>query len=360
MLESGTPTDTYERILNDYLGNRGEDALYQASLLSVICIESGLGPEDIIALHFDCLERVVAVRTPVERARATADAQQFLLEMMIAYGVRYREYLEMKLSESQRHAEARVERDYERALDAQRLERERADILATIAHELRTPLAAAMGQLQLATRSLNRGQMDRVTPLLGSAHQALQRLSRLSADLAEASRGQTPPVRRSLQHLDELIEQACAWAEPAAAERGVALRREASGQCPDVLVDPDAVLSILGNLLSNAIRYTPAGGQVGIRQSADPQWVCIEVEDTGIGMPPEVQERIFERFYRGAEARAIEAQGLGLGLSLVQQLAGAHGGRVEVASEVGHGSTFRVLFPVDAVEAEEAANGASA
>jgi signal transduction histidine kinase len=345
MIANSVPSDAYERILAEYLSSRGEEALYQASLLSVMCIQDGLGPEDIIALHFDCLERLVQVYRPVDRARANADGQQFLLEMMIAYGVRYREHLEMKLAESQRDAEARSARDSERALDTQRLERERADILATIAHELRTPLTAAMGQLALATRRLDGGQVEQVPPLLGSAQQALQRLSRLSADLAEVSRGEAPLLQPALHTLDELIDQACAWAQPSAAEKRIVLVRATDHPGPEVRVDPDAVLSILGNLLSNAIRYTPEGGQVVVRQDSDASSVRVEVQDSGIGIPPEVRERIFERFYRGPEARTMEAQGLGLGLSLVQQLVLAHGGRVEVDSEMGRGSIFRVLFP---------------
>jgi signal transduction histidine kinase len=86
----------------------------------------------------------------------------------------------------------------------------------------------------------------------------------------------------------------------------------------------------------------------------DPNWCCVEVIDTGIGLSDEVRERIFERFYRAPDARALDAQGLGLGLNLVQQLVLAHDGRIEVESQPGDGSTFRVYLPLDGGEAVEA------
>src|SRR4051794_36977473 len=344
MHKSATP-DSYDRVLAEYLHSGSEESLYQASLLSQACIESGLGPEDIIALHFESLDKVLSHRTPLERARANSEAQQFLLEVMIAYGVRYREYLEIRLKEGLRDAEKRADLERERVLDAERLEQERADILATIAHELRTPLTAALGQIDLASRSLNRGQIERLPPLLGSARDALQRLSRLSADLVKISRGQDVTLQFTPQQLDLVIAQACAWAADAAAANEVHLTWDRSPTRAQITGDSDALLSILGNLLSNAIRYTPRGGQVAVHYGVDGDEAWVAVEDTGIGMTLEVQERIFEKFYRGQEARTLAAQGLGLGLALVRQLVQAHGGTITVRSAPGQGSTFRVVLP---------------
>src|SRR5215204_877827 len=96
------PIETYDQVLAEYVSSGSEAALYQASLLSQSCIVSGLGPEDIVALHFESLEKVLGQRRPLERVRLVGDAQQFLLEVMIAYGVQYREYLELRLKESLR------------------------------------------------------------------------------------------------------------------------------------------------------------------------------------------------------------------------------------------------------------------
>jgi signal transduction histidine kinase len=145
--------------------------------------------------------------------------------------------------------------------------------------------------------------------------------------------------------LCDVVAEACGWAEGAAAEKGLTLVRDNEMASIPIVADADALLSVFGNLLSNAIRYTPSGGsiRVGCGLADDAAWATIS--DTGIGMAPEVQERIFEKFYRAREARTVESQGLGLGLALVQELVQAHGGRVEVQSAPGEGSTFRVVLP---------------
>jgi signal transduction histidine kinase len=338
--------DAYDAILADYLRDHSETALYRVSLLSKVLIESGLGPEDIIALHFEALDRVTSTYSQREQLRASSDAQQFLLEVMIAYGVRFKEYLEIKLKESLRDAEARAAQERERALDAERIGRQKSDLLTVIAHELRTPLTAAQGNLDYARRLLSQGKVERLPRLIENAREAMNRLSRLSADLVEASRDAAVPLDVAEHDLERIVQQACIWAKPTAEAAGVQLVHQTSGKALKLLCDADALLSVFGNLLSNAIRYTPAGGSVVVRHELEGPWAWAEVRDTGIGMPPDVQQRIFEKFYRAPKARELEARGLGLGLSLVQQMVQAHGGRVEVASADGQGSTFRVYLPV--------------
>jgi signal transduction histidine kinase len=341
-----SPPRDYEEILAEYIRTHSEESLYRVSLLSQQLIESGLGPEDIIALHFESLDRVVAGQPYRERTRVITESQQFLLEVMISYGVRFKEYLELRLRESLRDAEARTAHERERAMDAERLGRQKAEILKVIAHELRTPIAAAQGNIDLAKRSLSREQLDRLPRLLDVARSAIDRLSRLSADLVEASRDELPALQPSDQNLTRLVALACAWAEPTADANQVTIVHETAGEDIQAACDGDAVLSILGNLLSNAVRYTPAGGQVTARCGHDGQWAWIEVRDTGIGMPSDVQAHIFDQFYRAPEARHLEARGLGLGLALVRRLVDGHGGRVEVESSPGQGSTFRVYLPL--------------
>ena len=347
-------TPAYTVVLSDYLNTHGEAALYQASLLSQHFIEGGLGPEDIIALHFESLDEFTRDRPHHERLRCHSDAQTFLLEIMIAYGVKYREYLELRLQEGRDNAEAQAALDRERVLNAERLERERTEILAMIAHELRTPLTAALGTLDLANRSLDRGQIERLPTYLGSTREALRRLSRLSADLVEVSRGETELLSPTAVDLAPIVEQARTWASPAAAEKGVTLNCPAMPAPLPLVADGDALLSVIGNLLSNAIRYTPAGGEVTVACDIQGDTIRVVVADNGIGMEPAVADRIFEKFYRGENARSVEAQGLGLGLSLVQQLVQAHHGRVEVESALGVGSTFRVLLPLTSSNQQEA------
>jgi signal transduction histidine kinase len=358
MINALSPAD-YGEILGAYLHTHSEEALYRASRLSQVCIENGLGPEDIIALHFEALDSLLSSLPYREQARANGDAQQFLLEVMIAYGVKYKEYLELKLSDSLHDANARAVRERERSTEAERLQREKDEILAVIAHELRTPITAAQGNIELASRVLGRGEVEPVPRLLGGAREAIERLSRLSADLVEASRGRTPRIDLAPRDLGAAIVQACEWAQPAAASKGVTLSYEHQGKPVTVYANTDALLSVFGNLLSNSVRYTAPGGWVRVTSGCTATEAWVEVRDNGIGMTDEVRARIFEKFYRGPEARRMEATGLGLGLALVQQMIEALGGRVELDSTEGQGSTFKVILPLYTRknEEEEAPNG---
>jgi signal transduction histidine kinase len=357
-MDNAAFTDTYQQVLANYLTTRGEDALYRASVLSQTFVEQGVGPEEIIALHFEALEQAMTGFSYREQARAIGDAHQFLLEVMIAYGVKYKEFLEQRVRDSLRDAEARAAAERQRALDAERLERARADMLTEIAHELRTPLTAAMGSIDLAARHLSHGRTERLTPLLGSAREAMDRLSRLSAELMQATRGEAPQLSPRRLEFTALLDQAITWAELAAQDKGVDLTREPGPEHVTVWGDADALLSVVGNVLSNAIRYTPAGGQVTVRHGTDHTGCWVEISDTGIGVSDEARARLFERFYRAPEARELDAQGLGLGLTLVNQLVTAHHGRVEVDSTSGVGSTFRIVLPTTAYVTEDATHAA--
>lgn len=346
-------SEEYQAILADYLATHSEQALYRVSILSERLVESGLGPEDIVALHFEALERTVSDRPIREQARCMADAHQFLLEVMIAYGVQYKEYLELRLEEALRQSAAREELERQRALDAERVGRQKGEILTVIAHELRTPLTAVQGNLDLARRSLTRGQVEQVPQLLERAREAIDRLSRLSADLVQASRGELPQLDMTELDLGLVLTQSCTWVEAAAGAKDIELMQHPAHEETRVLGNSDGLLSLFGNLLSNAVRYTPDGGKVSVRHGVADGWAWVEIQDTGIGMSEAVQARIFDKFYRAPEAYHVEAKGLGLGLSLVQQMIEAHSGRLEVKSLEGHGSTFRVLLPLMAVRAEE-------
>ncbi len=345
--DSLSTIDVYTQALADYFKSRSESALYRASLLSQTFVENGLGPEDIVALHFEALDKALPGHPYREHARLIGDAGQFLLEVMIAYGIQYKEYLELRSRETMREVEEQAV-EAARRLEMERAHRDRDDILAVIAHEMRTPITAAMGSLQLASRSLSRGDLARLPPLLEGTRSALERLSRLSADLVESSRGGTHTLQRAPLELGDVVRQACSWASAAALAQDVELtfpEVDASPAGVRVVGDANALLSVCGNLLANAIRYTPSGGRVQVRYGVRNHEAWFEVADTGIGMTAETQMRVFDKFYRAPEAQVIESQGLGLGLALVHQLVLAHEGHVEVESDPGHGSTFRVVLP---------------
>lgn len=333
--EAPVSVDDYALILRDFVRTGSEAALYRASQLSKAFVDQQIGPEDIVAIHVDALPVATADLSYREKVRAGADGLQFLLEVMITFGVRYKEYLDSRLREL-----ARSEAD-------------KSEVLAAIAHELRTPLAAATGTLDLARRSIARGQAEPVPRLLDQSRQAMGHLDRLTATLFDASRGRSAQLSFAAQRLDTLLAQAVGWVTEAAAEKDVQLVYETALMPATVWGDSDALITVFGNVLSNAIRYTPAGGRVTVRHGTDTLHAWIQVEDTGIGMTPDVLARIFEKYYRAPDARSVDARGMGLGLALVKDIVEAHQGEIQVSSQVGQGSTFRIVLRTASPENRE-------
>lgn len=341
----GDSASQYPDVLAEYLRTHSEDTLYRASLLSRICVNEGLGPEDILALHVESLDRLVADLPIPKRARAQHDAHQFLLEVMIAYGVQYRHYLELRLGERTRLAEMEAALAEQRARIAEELQREKTSVLGFVVHEMRTPLTAMKVALQLADRYYASDRTDKVEPLHRQLAGAVDRMVRMTDDLAAAMRDTPAPLAVAPLALGETLDVAVEWARTAAAQKQIAMQYASPASDIVVLAQRDALLSIFGNLLSNAIRYTPQGGHIVVTVGAEDVAVFVAVNDTGVGMAPEVRARIFEKFYRGPQAPTMASEGVGLGLTLVQMLVAALGARLEVQSEPGAGSTFRVFIP---------------
>ncbi|MBI3965446.1 MAG: hypothetical protein HY329_07405, partial [Chloroflexi bacterium] len=289
-----TPTQEYVAALAEYLISRSESALYRASMLSQRLIAERLGPEEIVAIHMEALDEVTSPLPVRERARAGVDALQFLLEVMIAYGVQYKEYTELKLTEHGRELEA----ERRRAAEATLSEREHADLLILIAHELRAPMTAVLGNLDFAVRSLATGRAERVPDLLTKARTALGRLDRLADDLVEASRGELQHRAKQPVDLRQLVAEPCQWGETSAELNGLSFTCELPPEPIVVLGDADGLQTALSNLLSNAIRYTPAGGRVTVRCGQEGAKAFVAVVDTGIGLSAEALEHMFEKFYR--------------------------------------------------------------
>jgi two-component system phosphate regulon sensor histidine kinase PhoR len=230
--------------------------------------------------------------------------------------------------------------------ELRRLERARRDLVANVSHEFRTPLTAIRGfaETLLAGGLEDEGNRRRFLEII---RDHAVRLTRLTEDLLELARIEAGKLELDLRPtvLADVIEPCLETTRPAAAEREIELAAEYEADLPLVLADPRALEEILQNLLDNALRYTPAGGRVTVRAGAHDGTIALAVADTGIGIPPAEQERIFERFYRADASRARNMGGTGLGLSIVKHLVEAHAGRIDVESEVGRGTTFRVCLP---------------
>jgi len=231
----------------------------------------------------------------------------------------------------------------------------RRDFVANVSHELKTPLAAIRGYAE----TLRDGALHEEETALRFTERLLWQCRRLQAlldDLLTLSRLESvaqAAVEREPVDLAALAQRAVEVLAAAAREKRIRLQvREEP--LPRIPGDADGLERLLVNLLDNAIKYNRPGGEVTLRLAPAGGQAVIEVSDTGIGIPPEALGRIFERFYRVDKGRAREEGGTGLGLAIVKHLAQSHGGRVEVESRMGRGTTFRVFLPLGSGEAPAA------
>jgi two-component system phosphate regulon sensor histidine kinase PhoR len=227
-----------------------------------------------------------------------------------------------------------------------RLEGIRRDFVANVSHELKTPLTAVRGFVETMVDDPAMEPETRQRFLRKMSDQT-QRLSAIVNDLLTVSRIESGGAALDREQLDlRTVAQECLRVLlPAAEAKGIHLTAELPGQ--PVLVDGDreALRQAVSNLVDNAIKYTPEGGEVWLRVLSEERAV-VEVQDTGIGISPQDQQRIFERFFRVDKARSRELGGTGLGLSIVKHLTLAHGGRVSLDSTLGKGSIFRIELPL--------------
>ncbi|MBK5305594.1 MAG: HAMP domain-containing histidine kinase [Frankiaceae bacterium] len=219
--------------------------------------------------------------------------------------------------------------------------------VADASHELRTPLTSIRGFAELYRQGAvtGKGELQRV---MKRVEDEAARMGLLVDDLLLLARlDQQRPLEREPVDLVQLVGDAAHDAAAVDPERDVTV--EVTGDGPPVVLGDDARLrQVFGNLVSNALTHTPAGSAVRLRVGADSAsgMAAVEVTDEGAGLAPDQAERVFERFYRADASRSRVHGGSGLGLSIVAALVAAHGGRVEVDSEPGHGATFRVLLPL--------------
>ncbi|MEU4086263.1 sensor histidine kinase [Streptomyces aureus] len=224
----------------------------------------------------------------------------------------------------------------------ERLEAQRKAMVSDIAHELRTPLTNIRGWLEVARDGL----VDPDPELLSFLHEeavVLQRVIDDLQDLAAADAG-TLRLHREEVRADELLEQVAAAHRVGAGAAGVRLITEHEGT-PWLDADPVRMRQALGNLVSNAVRHTPAGGTVTLSAHREGEEVVFTVADTGTGIAPGDLDSVFDRFWRAEKSRSRRTGGSGLGLAIVRQLTTAHGGTASVTSEPGTGSAFTLRLP---------------
>ncbi len=242
-----------------------------------------------------------------------------------------------------------VFRDITHQVEVDRL---KSEFVATVSHELRTPMTSIKGYVEILLMGAAGALSEQQTRFLEIVRSNIERLAALVNDLLDISRIEAGKAGLSLQPLNmvDLTKQSLSFIRERAERENKPMQFElhVEGAIPFVQGDPERVMQILDNLLENAYHYSDAGRTVQVQLHAEDTVVRVDVIDQGVGIPPALQERIFERFYRGENPHVLATYGTGLGLSIVKRLVEMHGGKIWVQSKgiEGEGSTFSFTLPI--------------
>ena len=225
-----------------------------------------------------------------------------------------------------------------------RLEEIRQEFVANASHELKTPLASIQACLETLVDGGAIDDTEVRDQFLTMMSEQAERMNHLISDLLSLTRIENDEADLDLHPVDleELVAQSVGRQSQTAERKSISLRIEPPSEPVQPLGDEESLEHILDNLIDNAVKYTDAGGQVIIRWRREGEGCLLEVQDSGIGIPQQHLDRIFERFYRVDRARSREVGGTGLGLSIVKHLVQNQGGEIRVASQMGKGTTFSV------------------
>jgi signal transduction histidine kinase len=231
------------------------------------------------------------------------------------------------------------------------LDRLKDEFVATVSHELRTPLTSMMGFLEMIREGEAGDLNEEQKRFLAIVYRSSERLQRLVGDLLFVARLDANGLQLQFGdvQLDEIVRDAVESTGALARSRGVALTADID-PVPPVTGDKERLSQLVGNLISNALKFTPAGGSVNARTFVADSNAVVEIADTGIGIPLGEQSRLFQRFFRSSTATEQAIPGTGLGLVISRAIAEAHGGTIGVTSAPGEGTTFRVELPLEPEE----------
>ncbi|MBL8130665.1 MAG: hybrid sensor histidine kinase/response regulator [Anaerolineae bacterium] len=330
-------SDRFDVVVSDYRlgGETAFDILSEAIDIPFVFI-TGVGSEAVA---------VRAMKAGVYDY-LTKDSQHNYLRVLptVVSGILTRRRLEAEARESQRdHVRRQV----------------LAELLHEVSHDLRTALTMLGTSLHLCERHFGQlremlkdappevlGVLQNLVVRRNQVERTREQLESFILNMLAMARLDGAELRRQERRdLNELAAAVFLSYRPILVQRGLEFAFDAAPRPLQVTADVEGVTSILEQLLANAIAYTPAPGAVRMRAYRAAGWVVLEVEDTGIGIAPADRERIFERFFRGENARQVSQGNSGLGLSIARRLVELQGGRIEVDSRLSMGSTFRVILP---------------
>ncbi|MFQ6101276.1 MAG: ATP-binding protein [Anaerolineae bacterium] len=232
------------------------------------------------------------------------------------------------------------------ALEA--LEASKAHFIRVAAHELRSPVAVTQSLVRGVLKGYAGEMSDKQAEIFSRISRRLDFLESLVNDLLDLAAGKVPELAEEevAVVVNASVGRAVLLLQPRAEEKGVDLVHRACSEELVVRGTEEGLDRIFVNLVGNAVKYTPSGGSVTVSLRREGDEILVEVADTGIGIPEEALPHLFEEFYRAPNAKALDEVGTGLGLPIVKDLVERYGGRIEIESRVGQGSTFTVTFPI--------------
>lgn len=224
--------------------------------------------------------------------------------------------------------------------------RAKSEFIYGVSHELKTPLTAIQASLEIADEDQGLTAEER-NQLIRMSYQEAMRLSQMVAELLDLARVEAgiTEFKREQVAMDELFAGLLELHQPIAARKSVTLQWDISDYVADLMGDTRLLRQAFVNIIGNAIKYTKAGGQVGVTGRLEGTELVVRVRDTGIGIAPEDLPRVFEKFFRAGNAEQAKVQGTGLGLPMARYIVERHHGRIEVQSKVGVGTEFAVFLP---------------
>ncbi len=229
-----------------------------------------------------------------------------------------------------------------------KMDRVKSDFVSMVAHEIRSPMNSVLAQLKVLRDGLAGEVTEKQTEILDRASKRITALTDLSTELLDLAKIESGLITQEKESLDmaELLADQTAFHEAKARDKGIRLELAPLPDLPPVVANRPNMEEVLSNLITNAVHYTPEGGQVTVSARTEGHYLRISVQDTGIGISEEDQEKIFNRFYRVKNEKTMFITGTGLGLPIVKSILEAHNGQIRVESLPDQGSTFHVYLPL--------------
>ena len=321
-------------------------------------LTAAMRPADAALCHdaiAECLELETAVTVEIEIAPLTKAATPKWLELrcvpapsrdgaiVVMRDVTVRKWHALAMKQARDEAES--------------ASRAKSSFIATISHELRTPLNAIIGFSELLHRELLlKSREPRQAEYSRIIHDSAQHLMSLVKDLLDVSKLEAGRLTICSEpfRIHDVIKSSVDTLHPAASAKSIVIDVAIAGELDEVVADRRACKQMLMNLLSNACKFTPAGGKVHLSAEMSDAHVVLSVRDSGIGISAEHVARLGQPFYQVDSSYTRQLEGAGLGLAIVRGLVELHNGRLEIESEPGHGSCFKLILPLDAEVAAEA------